>query len=218
MTFGNRIAALRKERGMTQEMLANNLGVTNQAVSKWENDQSYPDIEQLPNLADLFGVSIDSLFGREQKALTVVEQSAYTPVEGLPWADDSKLRMVAYQGHRLLTQLDAVKDMTVTFEGDAVDIECCFNLNCEDVEGDVTAGGSVNCGDVEGNVEAGGSVNCGDVEGSVEAGGSVNCGDVEGSVEAGGSVTCGDVGGNMTYGNAEGNISAFGSSFGSTFR
>ena len=203
MTFGNRIAALRKERGMTQEMLANNLGVTNQAVSKWENDQSYPDIEQLPNLADLFGVSIDSLFGREQKALTVVEQSAYTPVEGLPWADDSKLRMVAYQGHRLLTQLDAVKDMTVTFEGDAVDIECCFNLNCEDVEGDVTAGGSVNCGDVEGNVEAGGSV---------------NCGDVEGSVEAVGSVTCGDVGGNMTYGNAEGNISAFGSSFGSTFR
>ena len=158
MTFGNRIAALRKERGMTQEMLANNLGVTNQAVSKWENDQSYPDIEQLPNLADLFGVSIDSLFGREQKALTVVEQSAYTPVEGLPWADDSKLRMVAYQGHRLLTQLDAVKDMTVTFEGDAVDIECCFNLNCEDVEGDVTAGGSVNCGDVEGYVEAGGGV------------------------------------------------------------
>ena len=49
--FGQRIAALRKGRGMTQEALAQQLGITNQAVSKWESDQCCPDIMQLPALA-----------------------------------------------------------------------------------------------------------------------------------------------------------------------
>ena len=53
--FGARIAALRKQSGMTQEALAQRLGITNQAVSKWESDQCCPDIMQLPVLADIFG-------------------------------------------------------------------------------------------------------------------------------------------------------------------
>ena len=64
--FGQRIAALRKERGMTQEALAQKLGITNQAVSKWESDQCCPDIMQLPALAELFDISMDALFGREE--------------------------------------------------------------------------------------------------------------------------------------------------------
>lgn len=52
--FGQRIAALRKSKGMTQEALAQRLGITNQAVSKWESDQCCPDIMQLPALADIF--------------------------------------------------------------------------------------------------------------------------------------------------------------------
>ena len=58
--FGQRIAALRKERGMTQEALAQKLGITNQAVSKWESDQCCPDIMQLPALADIFEISLDA--------------------------------------------------------------------------------------------------------------------------------------------------------------
>lgn len=62
-TLGKRIAALRKEKGMTQEQLAEKVGVSAQAVSKWENDISCPDITLLPLLGELFGVSVDELLG-----------------------------------------------------------------------------------------------------------------------------------------------------------
>lgn len=61
--FASRLQALRKEHQMTQERLAAQLGVTFQAVSKWENGQSFPDISLLPVLAAVFGVTIDSLLG-----------------------------------------------------------------------------------------------------------------------------------------------------------
>jgi len=65
-TLGSRITFHRKRLGMTQDKLAEQLGVTAQAVSKWENDQSCPDITILPKLADLFGISTDELLGRPQ--------------------------------------------------------------------------------------------------------------------------------------------------------
>ena len=65
-TLGRRIATHRKRLGLTQEQLADKLGLTAQAVSKWENDQSCPDISTLPLLADIFGVSTDTLLGRVQ--------------------------------------------------------------------------------------------------------------------------------------------------------
>ena len=61
MTIGKRIALLRKEKGLTQEELATHMGVSPQAVSKWENDQTCPDISALPRLARLLGVSVDEL-------------------------------------------------------------------------------------------------------------------------------------------------------------
>ena len=62
-TLGKRIIANRKRLGMTQDKLAEQLGVTAQAVSKWENDQSCPDITMLPKLAEIFGISVDALMG-----------------------------------------------------------------------------------------------------------------------------------------------------------
>lgn len=61
--FSENIRRLRKERELTQENLADFLGVSFQAVSKWERGESYPDIELLPAIADFFGVSADSLLG-----------------------------------------------------------------------------------------------------------------------------------------------------------
>ena len=63
-TLGKRIMQNRKRLGLTQDQLAEKLGVTAQAVSKWENDQSCPDIYMLPKLADLFGITTDDLLGR----------------------------------------------------------------------------------------------------------------------------------------------------------
>ncbi|MCD7712065.1 MAG: helix-turn-helix domain-containing protein, partial [Firmicutes bacterium] len=60
-TLGSRIADARKKCKLTQEDLAAHLGVTAQAVSKWENDISCPDITLLPKLSSIFGISIDEL-------------------------------------------------------------------------------------------------------------------------------------------------------------
>ena len=62
-TLGKRIVKHRKRLGLTQDQLAESLGVTAQAVSKWENDQSCPDINMLPKLAQLFGTTVDALLG-----------------------------------------------------------------------------------------------------------------------------------------------------------
>ena len=60
-TFGAMVAALRKEKGMTQQDLADKMGVTDKAVSKWERNLSYPDTASLPKLAETLGVSVDEL-------------------------------------------------------------------------------------------------------------------------------------------------------------
>ncbi len=62
-TMGKRIVQLRKEKGYTQEQLAEMMGVSAQAVSKWENDVSCPDISILPKLAEVLGVTTDELLG-----------------------------------------------------------------------------------------------------------------------------------------------------------
>lgn len=60
-TLGMMIASLRKEKGMTQFELAEKMGVTDKAVSKWERDLSCPDVNTIPKLAELFGISVDEL-------------------------------------------------------------------------------------------------------------------------------------------------------------
>lgn len=67
-TLGKRITANRKRLGLTQDQLAEKLGITAQAVSKWENDLSCPDISIFPKLADIFCVTTDELLGRENPA------------------------------------------------------------------------------------------------------------------------------------------------------
>lgn len=69
MTLGKRIAALRKEKELKQDTLAEALGVSPQAVSKWENDQTCPDISLLPKLAELLGVSVDELLSGKKQEL-----------------------------------------------------------------------------------------------------------------------------------------------------
>ena len=190
MTIGEQIAKLRKNKNMTQETLAQQLGVTNQAVSKWESDQCCPDVTLLPKLADIFGVSMDALFGRTPSA-------GSTP-PSLREDDNGTLRVVLFQGNHRLMDQELCKDVTIHWQGNVGNLRSDFSVCCGDVSGYIQAGSTVNCGDVEGPVSAGGNVNCGDVEGPVKAGGNVSCGDIEGDLVAGGKVTCGDISGNVT--------------------
>ena len=72
-TLGKRIAEHRKRLGLTQDALAEKLGITAQAVSKWENDLSCPDITMLPRLAEIFGISTDALLGHEAPPVHTAE-------------------------------------------------------------------------------------------------------------------------------------------------
>ena len=78
LTLGEKIKELRKRDGRKQEDLANVLGVTNQAVSRWEKDGSYPDMEMIPAIANYFGITIDELFGyendREKKITAIIQK------------------------------------------------------------------------------------------------------------------------------------------------
>ena len=69
MKIGSKIKELRKRRGITQEQLANSIGISYQAVSKWENGIALPDITLVPVLANYFGVSMDELFDYNQKEI-----------------------------------------------------------------------------------------------------------------------------------------------------
>ncbi len=203
MSLGSQIARFRKEKSMTQEALANTLGVTNQAVSKWELDQSCPDIQLLPKLADVFGITLDCLFGRESAAEA---QPAFIRVADLPWEDDGDLRAVFYIGHTLRKHWrfpgsPSPKQVEFHYDGPALNVHSDFTITCkQDVAGDVQAGDGVNCGNVGGNVTAGDGVNCGNVVGSVRAGDGINCGNVGGNAHAGDSIHCGCIGRDATAG------------------
>lgn len=68
-SIGRRIAELRKKANMTQMELADNMGITFQSISNWERGNTMPDISKLPELAELFDVTIDELLGKESKLI-----------------------------------------------------------------------------------------------------------------------------------------------------
>ena len=71
--IGRKISALRKAQGLTQMELADKLGISFQAVSNWERGNTMPDISKLPDLAEIFSVSIEEILGDERKGKLVTE-------------------------------------------------------------------------------------------------------------------------------------------------
>ncbi len=93
--LGENIAYLRRTTGLTQEMLAYRLGVTSQAVSKWERQLSCPDVSLLPMMAEVFDVRIDELF------LCLDPDADENRIEALPWEDDGRVRLAVFEGKRI---------------------------------------------------------------------------------------------------------------------
>ncbi len=182
------ILKLRKENGLTQEALADKLCISFQAVSKWENGQSLPDILLLPTLADIFNIGIDELFGRSIK-------SNNSGMCSLPWDNDDTIHGAVFKGHKLITNTNKLSEFTFTVDGDALNVEAGCNVNCGDVNGTINAGLSVNCDAVHGYVNAGTNVNCDTVDNNVNAGTSVQCDNVNGGVHAGTDVKCDNING-----------------------
>ena len=74
MVFSTQVAQLRMDNGYTQEQLAEKIGVSRQAVTKWERGDSVPDLPKLIALADCFGVSLDKLIGRSEMMYDLLKE------------------------------------------------------------------------------------------------------------------------------------------------
>ena len=190
ISIGENIKILRKNMGIGQEILANAVGVSVQAVSKWETGQSLPDVGIIPDIADFFKVSIDSLF--------FGENAADMKSDKLSLPDDDKLYIVQVRSGKILDRNkwncnSRIKLAVDSFEG-TLNAEIWGNADIKgDVGGNVNAGNGVACQNVGGSVNAGNGVACGNVGGEINAGGNVNCGDVNGSVCAGSNIRCGEI-------------------------
>lgn len=97
------IARFRKAKNLTQEQVAEYCSVSPQAVSKWETGAASPDIQMLPVLAELFAVSIDSLFGNQVNTVFVPEEQRKSPDELL-----FKIRVLGRKGEIVKVNLPLV--------------------------------------------------------------------------------------------------------------
>ena len=98
LTIGENIRKYRREANMTQDSLAEKLGVSYQSVSRWENGSTYPDMELLPSIADIFSVTVDTLLGRdearrEQQYFALLEEYQTLLREKEPDADEIVLKL-----------------------------------------------------------------------------------------------------------------------------
>ena len=223
MTLGNKIASCRKKLNITQDALARQLGVTNQAVSKWESDQCCPDVMLLPKIAEIFGITTDELFGREKP-----EQKKAGMDAVFAFADQEISEV-----DNIIEMMDNAADEVTDREPEEKDesgFEKLFGISLEELdrkanqqkrteqtsrddlpwEDDnvlrvaVYVGRKLVCGDLakpgyEFEIKR-------DVDGVLNFVSSVAviCGNVAGDVEAGGNVTCNTVGGDVEAG---GNVS-----------
>lgn len=101
-SFGQRFCELRRTKTLTQEQVAERLSVSPQAVSKWENDISMPDVSLLSAIAKMFGTTIDSLLGEEDKP-----EATYTPPENRKEINSMLLKVVvnSKQGDKVKVNL-----------------------------------------------------------------------------------------------------------------
>ncbi len=93
MTLGEKLSEKRRAKNFTQDEIAEKLGVTPQAVSKWENDASCPDISLLPTIAALYETSIDELLSKESAPAV-----AYVPPEKRKNFNDMVFRILVQDG------------------------------------------------------------------------------------------------------------------------
>ncbi len=106
MNIGNKIRELRKQQGITQEQLAESIGISFQAVSKWENNIALPDITLAPTLASYFGVSMDELFDfnikRIEYAVKGITEKAYKYRE----SDPAESKRILEEGLKMYPEND----------------------------------------------------------------------------------------------------------------
>ncbi len=124
MTFAQKLKEMRIRAGMSQEKLSEKVGVSRQAITKWETDKGAPDMDNLMALSDLFGVSVDELLGREARRSaagylyeSVTEYDVMDPKRyDVKLGGARRLTVRGYEGEKLRGQL--LSDTLSTSEAD----------------------------------------------------------------------------------------------------
>lgn len=127
MAFAEKLKTFRKQAGMSQEKLAEKLGVSRQAVTKWETEAGIPDIENIMAVSALFGVSIDALLGNEQSAVkqqdylfeSVTEYDIDEPKRyDMKFGGARKLTLSGYDGEKIRVRLvsDTMQNLQSDFK------------------------------------------------------------------------------------------------------
>ena len=177
------ISFYRKKQNLTQEALAQKLGVTNQSVSKWESAQCYPDISLIPKLAEIFEISIDELFG---KVPTIVGLNDVFSLR------DDVFRVVVVKGKRIVDIKDITKTVYITFPKNCNEttrqyfkVEVFGNICCDaSINGDVVSHGNIECnqlnGDIKGSEGNNISIKCSTISGDIRCFGSIECDQING--------------------------------------
>lgn len=222
------ISFYRKKQNLTQEALAQKLGVTNQSVSKWESAQCYPDISLIPQLAEIFGISIDELFGKSPKV---------SAINDMFYLRDNTFRIVVAKGKEIVDVKELNQAIDITFPkncnettrqyfkvevfGNIVcdasingDVVCHGNIECNQINGEIQMKDSqamrINCNIISGDVRCHGSIACNQINGDATTFGStLSCkGNINGDVRTfpNGSMPCGDI----SCGNIAGNVNCDG--------
>ena len=195
IVLAGNILTFRKRKNLTQEEIAEKIGVTYQAVSNWENARSAPDVAFLPLLADIFDCTIDELFSRK---------SNDRAIDDLPWGNDGIIRGVIYKGRELLKSEKTVEKFTFEYKGEAKEVSTACNMTViGTVNGACDAGNNVQIsGDLNGSCNAGNTVAVsGDLNCGCSSGNTISIkGYVTGNCSAGNTVICEEY--------IEGNVSA----------
>lgn len=130
-TFGQRFQRLRKAVGLTQEEVATKLNITAQAVSKWENDVSAPDISVLPELSEILNVSVDEMLGKTSPVADVTVSAAKKDPADLVF----RIKIISSNGDKVNVNIPlALAKVFVTSDADAP------KINGKDIFHDIDIG------------------------------------------------------------------------------
>ena len=186
MSIGKNIASFRKAKGWTQAELGEKIGVSNQAVSKWESGTSMPDVMLLPVLADAFECYVDELFSRVVKT-----EIHYDHCAEFPWADDNTIRIFQTVGKKIIKSQETNTCIEVAFPRNCNEttrqyfkVEVFGNLFSDSsINGDVVCHGYIDCHEINGDVSAQGTITAHEINshGKIVCN-SLNCDKIEGNI------------------------------------
>ena len=136
-TIGNRISKYRKAKGLTQEDLASRLGVSSQAVSKWENDAACPDISLLPELARILGITTDELLtGKGPEVPVVALDNKKNPEDRI-----MRIRVLSSDGDKVKLNLPiALVQLGLEIGMDFIESDSMKNVDLKQILGLVQQG------------------------------------------------------------------------------